>query len=29
MSNANNKKVLTNPSRCKQCGLCVGNCPKK
>ena len=29
MSNANGEKVLTNPSRCKQCGLCVGNCPKK
>lgn len=22
-------KVLTKPERCKQCGLCVGICPKK
>lgn len=21
-------KVFTNPQRCKQCGLCVANCPK-
>ena len=22
-------KVLTSPERCKQCELCVVNCPKK
>jgi 2-oxoglutarate ferredoxin oxidoreductase subunit delta len=22
-------KVLVNDERCKQCGICVANCPKK
>ncbi|MDO5062746.1 MAG: 4Fe-4S binding protein [Peptostreptococcaceae bacterium] len=22
-------KVFTKPQRCKQCGLCVANCPKQ
>lgn len=24
-----NQKVLASHERCKQCGLCVGNCPKE
>lgn len=24
-----NEKIKYNPDRCKQCGLCVANCPKK